>query len=207
MGRFRFTMARWMVVTGVFALNAGLVRAFMVEEKISGGILIFLVLQVGLWRFLRSRGPARRFWLGFEISGVASVLALFACEVFPALTRLAGWYVDTAFNLVFSCLPTLIDDLVMERQDGFLVVVYFLPELLASVMGGIVALRLDRMGRTRARHSFPPAHPSGPSRLSGRPADADRDPCGPPECESASCPNFHARTEGRFYALLGVNRA
>jgi hypothetical protein len=53
-----------------------------------GGILIFITLQIGLWCFLRSYGIARRFWLGFEVSGVASVLAMIACEVIPALTRL-----------------------------------------------------------------------------------------------------------------------
>jgi hypothetical protein len=64
--RPRFTIARWMGLTAVLAVNAGLVRAFVVQEMFYGGILIFIALQVGLWLLLRSRGRVRGFWLGFE---------------------------------------------------------------------------------------------------------------------------------------------
>jgi hypothetical protein len=55
-----------MGLTAVLAVNAGLVRAFVVQEMFYGGILIFIALQVGLWLLLRSRGRVRGFWLGFE---------------------------------------------------------------------------------------------------------------------------------------------
>lgn len=150
MKRFRFTIARWMVVTAVLATNAGLVRAFVVQEMFSGGILNFIALQVGLWCLLRSRGRVRRFWLGFEVSGVASVLALFACEVSPgsALSRLLMWYTNVAFNFVFTHLPTPIDDAVMDHQDWFLVLIYFLPELVAAMLGGLLSAYLLRITQT-----------------------------------------------------------
>jgi hypothetical protein len=83
MRRSRFTIARCMIWTAVLAVNAGLVRAYVVQEMFYGGILIFIALQVGLWCLLHSRGLAHNFWLGFEVSGVFAVLAMFSCEVFP----------------------------------------------------------------------------------------------------------------------------
>lgn len=148
MGAFRFTSRRWAVAIGVLAANAGLVRAFFVQEMFSGVILILFALQVGLWRLLRSGGRARRFWQGFEVAGAASVVVLFLCEeVFPdsMMNRLLGqYYVENAFDFVFSYLHPSIDDLVMEHQDGFLVVAYFLPELAVAVLGGLLAASFFR---------------------------------------------------------------
>ena len=64
MRRPRLTIARWMGLTAILAVNAALVRAFLVDEMFCGGILIFFALQVGLWCLLQSRGRLRRFWLG-----------------------------------------------------------------------------------------------------------------------------------------------
>ena len=47
MRRVRFTIARLMVITAVLAANAGLVRAFVVEEMSYGGIFIFIDLLCG----------------------------------------------------------------------------------------------------------------------------------------------------------------
>lgn len=146
MGQFRFTIARWMVMVAVLAANAGLVRACVIDEMFHAAFLMFIALQVGLWCALRSRGGVRRFWLGFEVSGVASVLALFYCEVFPfsPLNHLIMRYTHIAFNLVQFYLPTQVDDVVMDHQDWFLIVVYFLPEFVAAVLGGLIAARLPR---------------------------------------------------------------
>ncbi len=137
----RFTIARWMGLTAVLAVNAGLVRAFVVEEMFYGGILIFIALQAGLWCLLHSRGRARSFWLGFEVSGALAVLAMFACEAFPdsLLYRLLTWYTDIAANLAFSRLPTALADYLDEHLDQFLAVVYFAPELIAALLGGMIA--------------------------------------------------------------------
>jgi hypothetical protein len=158
---FRFTIARWMVATAVLAANAGLVRAVVVEEMFHGAILILIALQVGLWCLLRHRGRVRRFWLGFEISGVASVLALFGGEVVPgsALSRLLMWYTNNAYNFVFAHLPTPVDDAVMEHQDWFLVVVYFLPEFVVAVLGGLLTVCLPRMSQRPTREVLPGEQP------------------------------------------------
>ncbi len=130
-----------MGLPAVVAVNATLVRAFVVEEMFSGGILIFIALQAGLWCLFHSRGRARSFWLGFEVSGALAVLAMFASELFPAslLNRLLMWYTDIATNLAFSRLPTALADYLDEHLDQFLAVVYFAPELIAALLGGMIA--------------------------------------------------------------------
>jgi hypothetical protein len=62
----RFTIAQWMICTAVVAVNAGVLRAFFVHGELYGAILIFWAIQVGFWRFLRSRGRVRRFWAGLQ---------------------------------------------------------------------------------------------------------------------------------------------
>jgi len=151
-----------MGLTAVLAVNAALVRAFVVEEMFYGGILIFIALQVGLWCLVHSRGRLRRFWLGFEISGIAAVLLLFSCELFPGspLNRLVMSYTDIAVNLGFSRLPTPLADHLDDHWDLFLAVVYFVPELVAALLGGMIAACLVRMGRIPARTVFREEPPS-----------------------------------------------
>ncbi len=145
----RFTIAQWMGFTAVLALNAALVRAFVVQQIFEGAILIFIALQVGLLCLLRSAGAVRRFWLGFEVFGVSSVAAIVACEVFPesALNRLLMSYVDFATNLAFSHLPVPLADHVDEHQGQLFAVVYFIPELGAALLGGVIAGCLCRSGQ------------------------------------------------------------
>src|SRR4051795_4207971 len=83
MRRPRLTIARWMGFTAILAVNAGLVRAYVVQEMFCGGILIFMALQLGLWCLLHSQGRLRHFWSGFEVAGMVAVLVLSWCEFFP----------------------------------------------------------------------------------------------------------------------------
>jgi hypothetical protein len=149
----RLTIARWMGLIAVLSVNAALVRAFVVQEMFIGGILIFMVLQLGLLCFLRSRGRHRRFWLGFEVSGMAAVLVLFSCEFFPdsPLNRLVMSYTSIALNLAFNHLTTPLADHFDEHQDQLLTVVYFVPELVAALLGGMIAACLIPTGLRPAR--------------------------------------------------------
>jgi len=151
MRRPRLTIAQWMRLTAILAMNAALVRAFVVQEMFYGGILIFIALQIGLWCLLRSRGRLRRFWSGFEVSGISAVLVLFSCEVFPdsPLSRLVLSYTEIAFELTSTHLPTLLADHFEQHLDQFLAVVYFVPELVAALLGGMVAARLPSRGLPR----------------------------------------------------------
>jgi hypothetical protein len=138
----RPTIAQWMALIAILAVNAALFRAFVVDEMFIGGILILIALQLGLGCYFRRQGRVRRFWLGFEVAGMASVLVLFSCELLPdlPLNRLVMSYTDFAVNVVSAHIPTRgADYLLDDRVDVFLAVVYFLPELIAALVGGMIA--------------------------------------------------------------------
>jgi hypothetical protein len=147
MNRPRMTIARLMCAIMIIALNAGLIRAFFVQEMFYGVILMFFAMQVGLFRLLRSRGRARRFWVGFELAGIAMVLALFWAEFFPdsALNKGVSAYIEFAMNMVIGTphLPTALDDFLMDHQVLLLVVVCFPPELVVALLGGLLTMRVD----------------------------------------------------------------
>lgn len=136
----QLTIAQWMGLTAILAVNTALVRGFVVEEMFCGGILALIALQVGLWSLLHSRGKLRRFWLGFEVIGTTAVLVLFSCEFFPnsPLNRLVMSYTQVAADLAFTLLPPPLADYLDEHWDLFLAVVYFVPELVAALMGGAI---------------------------------------------------------------------
>jgi hypothetical protein len=147
MRRPRFTIAQWMGWTAVLAVNASLVRAFVVQEMFYGAILIFMALQVGRWCLLRSRGQARRFWLGFDVAGVLVVLALFWCDGSPQANQLLNSYVEIHANLAFSHLPDSLVDLIDEHWGLFLAVVVFPPELVVALLGGAITTIVARAGQ------------------------------------------------------------
>ena len=152
--RPRFTIAQWMNWTAVLAVNAGLLRAFIVQEMFGGAILIFVALQIGFWCLRHSHGRARRFWLGFEIFGVSTIFALVLCEIFPdsAPNRLVMSYTDIASNLAFSHLPAWLSDYYLdEHWELFLAVVYFVPELVTAMLGGVIIVFLAPDGQRRVR--------------------------------------------------------
>lgn len=149
---FRFTIAQVMVATAVLAANAGLIRAFLVQEMFEGAILIIFALQAGLWLYLRSRGRWRRFWLGFEVAGWAFILVLFVDELFPdsALNRMIDAYAWACYNLVQFYFPTSVDDFMMDHQDIFSNVIFFLLELVVALLGGVLAVGLLSLRQTQA---------------------------------------------------------
>jgi hypothetical protein len=138
-----------MGLTAILAVNAALVRVFVVREMLRGGILIFIALQVGFWCLLRSLGRLRCFWSGFEVSGMAAVLILFPGEFFPG--SLLDRLVDIADELAVTHLPTPLSDYLGEHWDLFLAVVYFVPVLVAALLGGMLAAWLIPRGLTPAR--------------------------------------------------------
>jgi hypothetical protein len=140
-----------MGLIAILAVNAALVRDFVVQEMYCGGILLFIALQVGLWYLLHSRGRRRRFWLGFEASGMAVVLVLFWCELFPdsPLNRSLMSYTSSAYY-AFMPLPTPWGNNVDRHSGLLLAVVNFVPELVAALVGGVIAACPVFVGRTGA---------------------------------------------------------
>jgi hypothetical protein len=149
----RLTIARWMGLIAVLSVNAALVRAFVVQEMFIGGIAMFMVLQLGLLCFLRSRGRHRHFWLGFEVFGMAAVLVLFSCEFFPdsPMNHMVNSYTFEAASLAYTNLPTPLGDHLDEHPDQLLTVLYFAPELVAALLGGLIAACLPPTSPRPAR--------------------------------------------------------
>jgi hypothetical protein len=145
-----------MGLIAILAVNAALVRAFVLQEMFCGGILIFIALQVGLCCLLRSRGWRHRFWLGFEVSGTTAVLVLFSCELFPnsPLTRVLMSYTEMAANLAFANLCTPLSNHFDDHQDHLLAIIYFMPEFVAALLGGMIAARLIPKGLMPDRLMF-----------------------------------------------------
>ena len=46
----------------------------------AGGFLMVVALQVGLFRVSRTRGSGQRFWIGFELTGLALLLIYLVCH-------------------------------------------------------------------------------------------------------------------------------
>jgi hypothetical protein len=145
----RFTISRCMAATAVLGLNIGWVRAYLIAEKrgeyrdlFDYVFLIFFALQLGLWRYLNTRGKRRRFWLGFEVSGLAATLALRTLFSDPGLDN---WYTGAVSDLSYFILPAGVDQILSgEHWDWFLAIIYFLPELVAAALGGLLAVLLFR---------------------------------------------------------------
>jgi hypothetical protein len=162
MHRFRFTISWWMAATAFLGVNIGLVRAYLLAEKSGDGdldlfdgcLLIFFALQLGLWRYLSTGGRRRRFWLGFEVCGLAATLAL--STLLGSDVDLNNWYTGTASDLAYFCLPARVDAILSnEHWDWFLAIIYFLPELLTAALGGLFAaclfkVSVKRVDKTRA---------------------------------------------------------
>lgn len=140
---FRFTISRCMAATAVLGLNVGLVRAYLIAEK-SGDVDLFnysflflFALQLGLWRYLGTEGRRRRFWLGFVVSGLAANLGLLGLL---SDIDLNNWYTGTLSDLSYFCLPRRVDVILSTTHwDWFLAIIFFLPELLAAALGGLLA--------------------------------------------------------------------
>jgi hypothetical protein len=148
-----------MAATAILGLNISLVRAYLLAEKggshldlFDSGFFMLFALQFGLWRYLNTAGGRRRFWLGSEVCGLAATLVL----VHLSDTNLSDWYVEAASDLSYLYLPRRLDIMLShEHWDWFLAIIYFLPEMFAATLGGLLAaclfkVTVERVGPIRA---------------------------------------------------------
>ncbi len=150
-GVMRFKISRCMIATAVFGLNLSVIRAYVLAEPgwhhlvpFDSAFLIFFPLQLGLWRYLSTNGMRRRFWLGFEAAGLAATLALSILSVSDL--DLDNWYTGAASDLSYLWLPARVDVMLTnEHWNWFLAIIYFLPELLAAGLGGVLAAIVFRV--------------------------------------------------------------
>ena len=142
----RITIRRLMITIAVIALDC-----YFVIEVFLGILLPILVLNIGLVPMGLSRARKRRFWVGFELTGLLLLVAYSAClmvvaEPFPFLheplasvgeyipIRLAEalemWIGSSSPSYVVPIfLIILIDE-----------IVFGIPLLLLAVGGGLIAM-------------------------------------------------------------------
>jgi hypothetical protein len=153
----RFSIARLMAIVGVVAFNGSIVRAYVMECLGNGILLSGLALQVGLLCWIRCRAHVRPFWAGFEVVGLASVLAILCivglCPEDSAVFRALILYYDSGFNFAYGLLCKLItnpvsqEDLLLQHELSIAESVFFVPHLLVALAGGFVASLIAKRRR------------------------------------------------------------
>lgn len=150
----RSTIAGMMAVVVFVALDCFALRT---PEFYIGVCLIGVVMQVGLFAVLRSRGRRRRFWIGFEMTGLGALLAYVAwCR---ADYRAFNLWPYAILERIYGALQHLPPDALRWcSEHGFLIhpqnqlrvyelvvafeVAYGVPMLLLAISGGVLAANL-----------------------------------------------------------------
>jgi hypothetical protein len=146
----RFSIRQGLCWTAVFAVNASLWRAFILDDMLIGAILPLPLLQLAAWKVRRSQSKSRRFWLGFLIGGGASLLGLFGCEVFEnsAISKLVMVYVSAVDALAYRHLPDRAYESIESFYSLFLAIGYSIPQLVFAIVAGVSLWALRRSNST-----------------------------------------------------------
>jgi hypothetical protein len=158
-GTTRITLAQLMVVVGVIALESAGFRAFYRGDELTLGLALpVLACQFGLFGAVRGRGRVRAFCGGFVAFGLVMIVVFAWGMCFPKSRIYDLWasYIETAEG-VLSTIPNAPGWLF---QDAGMAVVLSFPQLLAALIGGVLAtLAMWRhVGRPGDRH-LDPAEP------------------------------------------------
>jgi hypothetical protein len=139
-------------VVAVVAVNLALLPLFFFDQDITWFAIIFMlnVLAFGFIRLQAERGRRQPFLVGFEITGLAVMLAYADCFwLFPGLKddlrTFVGTYVEPIYKILFD---TVI-------PAAFPIVAHVSPMLIVAVMGGILARQLAS-GKVQESSPSPP---------------------------------------------------
>ena len=150
----RSTIAGMMAVVALAALDCLAVR---IADFLAGCWLVVAAMQVGLFAMFRSRGWGRRFWAGFEATGLGLLLAYTAgSHASPRVVN--GWAYRVTEGIYGSMLGLPADAFQWCWEHGLVIdprkplkvyeavavfeVAYGLPMLLLAGVGGALAARL-----------------------------------------------------------------
>ena len=157
MERPRITLARLMVVVGLIAVEIAVARSlYLLNVELALGLaLMGLASQFGLLRAIRDRGSARAFWSGFVVTSLAAMgaFAWGACFEDSGLFRLWDVYTGLADEVLAAIphAPSFYDGGGNDLAIGVAAAVaWFLPQFLASIIGGVSVALVARM---KARQS------------------------------------------------------
>jgi hypothetical protein len=152
MRRPRLSIARLMAVVLIIALDCAALRAAFPVLDVAF-LVVVPVLEVGLFRMISRRGRVHPFWVGFEASGWAAVLAYATILRWP-ITRAFDVLLVAAIRFCTPRVPGVAHGLdYLFRGDGILLgllplaTLLGLPMLLPALIGGRLA---DRMTRRRS---------------------------------------------------------
>ncbi len=163
-----FTLARIMVVVGITAVNIAAARALYREdiELALGLALMALVSQFALICAIKRLGLARAFWSGFVIASIAA-MAVFAWGFSVQDSALFGWLLSyTQFADGVLALIPYAPRLYISGGSNLPVMmtaafVWFIPQLMAAVVGGLFATFVAWMNIKRVENRY--IEPTSPS--------------------------------------------
>ena len=136
-----------MALVAILAVDSTALRSFLVGG-LEGFLVIGLGLQVGLLCMIASHGSVRRFWIGFEASGLLAMIA------YVGLAMLAPESMDLFFingmNFLARQVPSaVVQQIIVEEQSETLTTILMLqeallglPQLLVALSGGVLVLIL-----------------------------------------------------------------
>jgi hypothetical protein len=141
MKRFRISLARVMAIVAVVAVDCAMIAPGYFD---SGLIAVVPILQVGLFRMVRSRGGLRLFWVGFEAFGWSGTLAYYV------LRRPIWGYLSEVHPYVLSLLPARHHG---SYFNGYVFIVEILliciPLVMLALIGGCLTENLARSRRLK----------------------------------------------------------
>jgi hypothetical protein len=160
-----------MILVGVIALNLTVIRSAhgLLLPWESPALLPFISLQFAALIALRHTGRTRAFWTGYLLGGLpltaSFLLGMFSPGAYgidqdgnhiaiPGSTSFELWHSYTESSLDFlqprlrGIHPLLVESLDASQLLGLLL--WVLPQFLASFLGGILALQLLRLRRPPA---------------------------------------------------------
>jgi hypothetical protein len=154
------TLARLMTIVVVVAVNFATARALYIRDvELAAGLTLRAVAsQFAVLQALRHRGRARSFWLGYLTIGLATMgtFSWGICVPDSRIFRLWLSYTEHADG-VLSMIPSAPRFFGGGGVDLARVVmasiVWFLPQLLAAIMGGLLAILLNRILGKRVDHA------------------------------------------------------
>lgn len=148
-----------MAATVVLAIDTAMLRAFLNGYRFFSIILMFFTLQVALCFLLRTRGAARRFWIGFMALGTVTIIIVYQVLLdlsSPWSNQLTDFAMSNRL-MKFAMIPVgfLLDHFgLASGPDPFgyrdvwcyASVGFFLIELPIALLGGLVGLCFVRRG-------------------------------------------------------------
>ena len=143
--RLRFTMRRIMLAVVIAAANLAYLRRYGRVGTLLGTCLPVLILQTGLVGALRNHDAKRRFWLGFVAFGSLALIGW--CVVEGRFPETADACYGRVMDAVLGRFPLAGYGRLMVFEplhQALAEVLLTIPQLLVSVVGGMLTLRVSR---------------------------------------------------------------